>query len=725
MEREVLATDGTGGGSMNDIRTTTTLVCAILAGVIAFSTVPPKRVRRVHWAFFFFAVDLACWYACQAILHLSELDPGAPRAQVFFRAAASFAVAVPFLALRLFDAVVPLERTRGSRLRRTSLALATSMAIIVIFAGLIGLHSLWVRVPLFLYVFVILALVLFSLRTRGKRSSSRMIRGRVEVLVIIGALAYAATMFDFGSIALQPDTQAPPVGAVLSIVALYALREALRSELLFDTLALFAQLLAATLLGAVMALIFYGLSHYLSKHFDPTFLAAVLGITVCVLFDFLRARIEEVTKWVQGTIVRTPPLESSTLHRRLLHILTLEDMKVIVMDTLGASRRVTCASLYLRDPDGTGFDRIAGLGPSAAARVDIATTAALVDRLARGPLVLEEVEARSRREGGARPRDAAVLEAAARLGVPTSSVFTGIRGDAPELMGLLVVVPDGAFSSDEIRALESITGHIRVVIESSEVYAEMKARDRLAVIGQMTAGLAHEIRNPLGSIKGAAQLLVRLGAGAPVEADSRKYLGIIVEEVDRLARVLDSVLDLAPRQPTVSPIDVNAVARRTLQVFSAEPDHEHVEVHEALEPDLPRVAIDPEQLRQVLLNLLRNAAQATQGRGKVSVSTTARAARNSFMGTPAAHPLVVELKVTDNGPGLPRKVLEKLFMPFFTTKKDGTGLGLAISQRIVQEASGRIEARPHEGQGTTFAVVLPAAMDALGTPTPRSASATP
>src|SRR5262249_7525231 len=116
------------------------------------------------------------------------------------------------------------------------------------------------------------------------------------------------------------------------------------------------------------------------------------------------------------------------------------------------------------------------------------------------------------------PRDKAVMEAAARIGVSRGGVCAGIRGPAGDLIGLLLVVPDehrgGALSSDEIRALDRIAGHISVVIESSEVYAEMKARDRLAVIGQVTAGLAHEIRNPLGSIKGAAQLLLRAGAGA-------------------------------------------------------------------------------------------------------------------------------------------------------------------------------------------------------------------
>src|SRR6202044_1756330 len=152
-------------------------------------------------------------------------------------------------------------------------------------------------------------------------------------------------------------------------------------------------------------------------------------ITVCVVFDFSRATVQKATKWAQRGIWPTPRLVSSTLQRRLLHVLTIEDMKAIVIETLGASRRMTSAGLYLRDPDDTGFDRIAGFGPSAAARVDIATTAALLRRLARRPLALEEIEARSRREGGAHPRDAAVLEAAARLGVPTDCVFAGIRDE--------------------------------------------------------------------------------------------------------------------------------------------------------------------------------------------------------------------------------------------------------------------------------------------------------
>jgi signal transduction histidine kinase len=261
-----------------------------------------------------------------------------------------------------------------------------------------------------------------------------------------------------------------------------------------------------------------------------------------------------------------------------------------------------------------------------------------------------------------------------------------------------------------------------VVIENSRVYGQMKERDRLAVLGQMAAGLAHEIRNPLGAIKGAAQLLADPSADVVLDAASREFLGIILEEVDRLDRVVGSVLDLArPDQQTVLPTDVNAVVRRTLQVLSAEPGSDDLKLDVILDPALPRVSIDPEQLRQVLMNLLRNASQAMKGRGKVAVSTRVRLGRGTRSGGgSSAEETFVELTVADNGPGISQQVLENLFMPFFTTKEKGTGLGLAISQRIVQGAGGRIEVRSYEGKGSTFAVIFPAVMDALGTPTPSA-----
>jgi signal transduction histidine kinase len=200
-------------------------------------------------------------------------------------------------------------------------------------------------------------------------------------------------------------------------------------------------------------------------------------------------------------------------------------------------------------------------------------------------------------------------------------------------------------------------------------------------------------------------------------------VGIILEEVERLDRVVGSVLDLARESPgAVPPIDVNGVIRRTLQVLAAEWGEAPVAVVEELDDSVPRVAIPPEQLRQVLINLLRNAGQAVRGRGRIGVRTRLRVRERPHLGEDGVTNLVAErhvvIGVTDDGPGIPQSVLKNLFLPFFTTKERGTGLGLAISQRIVQGVAGRIEVRTREGEGTTFELVLPAAMEALGTPMP-------
>jgi signal transduction histidine kinase len=246
--------------------------------------------------------------------------------------------------------------------------------------------------------------------------------------------------------------------------------------------------------------------------------------------------------------------------------------------------------------------------------------------------------------------------------------------------------------------------------------------ERMAALGRLAAGLAHEIRNPLGAIKGAAQLLEDPGPNGPTDPSTREFIGIILEEVDRLNRVVGSVLDLARSGGgAVVPIEVNAVVRRTIQILKAEPAMVSVDLQQTLAGELPRVAIDPEQLRQVLMNLVNNAVHAVGSRGKVVVSTRARFGRGTRPGKSDAGAFV-EVTVADTGPGISQKALEKLFLPFFTTKERGTGLGLAISQRIVQGAGGRIEVRSYEGKGSTFTVVLPAA-EALVTPKPAPTDA--
>lgn len=704
---------------MSNLRTQTTLVCGAMALAIGVSAVLRGRVQPVHLLFAGFAVDIGLWYLSQSAFFGFSQAPGWQTAIVLL------AVALPQFALRLFEAMVPREGGHDQRLLRVASVLGVVMIPLVILLPLRPEGSPVLRVGIFFYVFALITAGLYTLGQRGKRSPSRDTQRRVRFLVVIGAAAGLFSLFDFAWF-LTESLGWPPVGAVLSIVFLFLLAEALRHERLLDLYELLARLLVATAVAFLIALIFYFLAVELGQ-FKTMYLNVVLAaIVVILIFDPLRDRVEGA---IQRFFRERFDLESSIalLRRRLVHILEVDEMGSIVMAGLDQSRRVTGAGLYLRDSDGTGFDLLASLGSRVPRRLEVATARALLDRLEQGPLALEDIERGTRDRRARGDRDdvgAAVLAAAAVLGSLKRGVVIAIRDEGREIIGLLVVSDDrarDAFAAEESALLETVAAQIGVVLENSRVYAQMKERDRLAVLGQMAAGLAHEIRNPLGAIKGAAQLLADPPEGASLDPASREFLGIILEEVDRLDRVVGSVLDLSRSHDGAPvPTDVNAIVRRTLQVLSAEPGSEELKTELGLDPSLPRVAIDPEQLRQVLINLLRNASQAMKGRGKVVVSTRVRFGRGTRSGGGADDPFV-EVTVADNGPGISQKVLENLFMPFFTTKDKGTGLGLAISQRIVQSAGGRIEVRSYEGKGSTFTVLLPAAMDALGTPTPATA----
>jgi two-component system sensor histidine kinase HydH len=233
------------------------------------------------------------------------------------------------------------------------------------------------------------------------------------------------------------------------------------------------------------------------------------------------------------------------------------------------------------------------------------------------------------------------------------------------------------------------------------------------VLGQMAAGLAHEIKNPLGAIKGAAQLLGDGRSAAPLGPSEREFLGIILEEVERLDRVVGSVLDYArPSKGDVGVVDPNAVVRGTLKLLASD-RAEVSDVRMDLDPALSRVRADAEQLRQVLINLVRNASQAMGASGTIYVSTKNRTLRSRTAGDPTT---VVEIAVRDEGPGIAPQVMKNLFVPFVTTKDRGTGLGLAISQRVIAEMGGRIDVASSEGLGSTFTVVLPAATDSAAEP---------
>ena len=259
---------------------------------------------------------------------------------------------------------------------------------------------------------------------------------------------------------------------------------------------------------------------------------------------------------------------------------------------------------------------------------------------------------------------------------------------------------ENAFDADDIDTFRQLAIGAARVIESSQAYERVKERDRLAALGEMAAGLAHEIRNPLGAIKGAAQLLMT-GDGdrgrARGRAETAEFLEIIVEEANRLNNVVTRFLDYAraerPGREGADKVDLNEVVRKTVQLLAAGAAARTVEVRVRIDEQLPMVAGDPEPLLQVFLNLGQNALQAMPDGGTLEILDHAGAAARASATASSA-----EVRFRDTGIGIPRDRLKKLFIPFYTTKQKGTGLGLAISPAHHQPARrhdrGAVHARP-------------------------------
>ena len=229
---------------------------------------------------------------------------------------------------------------------------------------------------------------------------------------------------------------------------------------------------------------------------------------------------------------------------------------------------------------------------------------------------------------------------------------------------------------------------------------QVRRSDRLAALGVLAAGVAHEVRNPLVGVRGAAQLLER---EPTFPQPLREFTRIIIREVDRLNRIVDGLLAFAARRPVEGrPCNVNQVVEEALRLEESGIHAVGVRVTRKYDPELPAVAGDPDRLLQVFLNLIRNGAQAMAGGGDLLVWTRFERLAPQIGGRAAA---VVEIR--DRGPGIPPHVQQQLFNPFFTTKDGGTGLGLPISLRIIEEHGGTIEVQTRAGEGSTFRVLLP------------------
>ena len=222
-------------------------------------------------------------------------------------------------------------------------------------------------------------------------------------------------------------------------------------------------------------------------------------------------------------------------------------------------------------------------------------------------------------------------------------------------------------------------------------------------MGTLAAGLAHEIRNPLGGIKGAAQLLRR---SADADPSVREFTGIMIREVDRVNQLIEQLLNLSrPAQLTLAPVNIHEVLEEVLLLEGQTVGDKELHVRKRFDPSLPPIRGDRAQLTQVFLNLVKNAFHAMDSGGVLTVTTRVETDYHiREHGTAPNRFIWVDL--ADEGRGIGEEDLPHIFSPFFSTKINGTGLGLATSYRIIREHGGSIRVESTVGKGSTFRVSL-------------------
>jgi signal transduction histidine kinase len=506
----------------------------------------------------------------------------------------------------------------------------------------------------------------------------------------------------------------PAIGNILLTIYFFFISQAISQQRLLNFGALFSRFLvlmavALTLTGVYSVLVAW-IENSPGLFFLNSFIASFLILT---LLDPLRRAVGYFTERLLTQKHRRLTHTLREAQRRLTGILDAGSLFQAVLLTVEQTLRPEWAALFVLKSDGTKFRRarITGVEPVSSAAPDAAPLREMLanhsllqycERLQRRgelPILLDQMlENEIDRSASRVQREfyAGLLQGLKALG---SNLLIPLF-DSGQILGFVTL-----YAPSPPEPWGNNWGLLQIVypyfeqaahtLRNMEVYAQSREKERLAALGEMAAGLAHEIRNPLGAIKGAAQYL-----DPSADRPESRFLRVIVEEVDRLNRVVTQFLDYSkPYAVDLRAVDVSSLAEKTLELLKPGlPAGVRLEFAGARAP--ARAMAAPEQLQQVLINLVQNSVRALDGRpeGRIRVAVEVDG---------QGRHREVSMAVEDDGPGIRREHLEKLFIPFFTTSPSGTGLGLSICQKIVEAHRGRIDVSSEEGRYARFTVTLP------------------
>ena len=554
------------------------------------------------------------------------------------------------------------------------------------------------------FAFAALGASLVRLRHARFAAASGVIRTRVDLAFGITSVAILLAFAEWVVRTTQPwiDTSQltlserglalhgalPPVSALFATAVVYVLYHSLQAHRLVALQEMVARV-ATTLLPAVALVFAFALTGtWVSLTRFPlhsSFLLLLLSAVTLSLYDAARPKLLRRANQLVNRARQDLDDALDALHHQLVHLTDGEAVAHALASHLHDSGRFDAVGVWLLSPTLGAFRRVAG--HSEHAPLQLVAGDPLVARFDADVPWIDATDL---------PPDHNAGPLGDLLEALDAEVVVPLR--APEgLVGWIALRARDAYgglSPEERDRIATVALDAGLVLGNIESFRRMAEARRLASIGAMAAGLAHEIRNPLAGVKGAAQVLQH----DILEGQSAEMLAIILHETERLDRVVHDFLAFArplSLEPAIT--DVGEVVARAVAVVAAEPRAQRVKLDLAPPAGPLPCRADAHRLAQVMHNLLRNALDAVDEGGHVQVWAQA---------TPEGG---AEIGVRDDGPGIAAEARAQLFTPFFTTKHDGTGLGLPISHRIVTAHGGTLTVDSTPGEGATFVVRLPPA----------------
>jgi two-component system NtrC family sensor kinase len=690
-----------------------TLLTAILSFVLGLFVLARNRKSGLNVTFASWCFLTAYWQTCWTLLFNVE---DARTAVVLARLGYSGIIFIPIVFFHFVFEFTKIERSR--RLSRLNYVVGTVFFLInwVSDAFVDGVHKYsWgfypragILHPVYLVLLVIMLLT--GLRDLG-RCQRELLDQPVKLnqvrYIISSTLIYSLAGIDFLA---NYGVRHYPMGLLFTNMHAGIIAYAIIQYRLLDINVIIKRsVIYAVILLAMLApcyLVVVGAQELAFGKIDYTFSLITLSLLITVGFFFPKLRFKteyalERALFKKRLDYRETLLRSS---REMVSVVDLKELSNRLVQTVGRALGIQKVSLFLLDEGKSVFSMAASRETEGESDSAVITKMDPVVRsLVEGnQAIVREELATATQQREAQRAAAKMLELGAEISVPIVS--------KEKLIGILNLghkEEREIYSHEDLELLATLANQAAIAIENARLYENLKQSqetlrraDRLSSLGLLTAGLAHEIRNPLVAIRTFTQLLPERYEDAEFREG---FQGLALKEVDRICGLINDLLSFArPSRPNVAEENVNDVVDGIARILETEAKEKGVEIKRNFAAELPRIWIDREQMKQVFMNLILNAIQAMRDGGTLFISTRLYSKNES-----GENGRFLQVEIRDTGIGIPEENLQHIFDPFFTNKDEGSGLGLSISHQIVQEHGGYIVVESKLGKGTSFFINLP------------------